>query len=319
MIEDIINKKFSDLINGGKPELNEYFRIYNNFFEDMGYDAIPFECIISDVLPGNKALYGHEPGSVHTMEDFNKYPWEKVPELFKEKYYPLFQAFSNNLPAGMKGVGGPGNGVFECIQDIVGYEKLCIMKYEDEELFPLLFQKMGDVIEQIWKDFIQTFSNAYCIMRFGDDLGYKTSTLLSPDDIREHILPAYKRVINVVHGNQHPFVLHCCGKIFPVMDDLIGIGINAKHSNEDQIAPFPYWVDTYGDRIALFGGIDMDHLVREDEKQIAELVKETCAYASKRCGFALGSGNSIAPYVPAANYLAMNRAAREFRGEKFRT
>jgi uroporphyrinogen decarboxylase len=100
------------------------------------------------------------------------------------------------------------------------------------------------------------------------------------------------------------------------MDGLIDLGINAKHSNEDQIAPFSYWVDTYGKRIALFGGIDMNHLVKLDEKQIAELVKDACSYASGRCGFALGSGNSIAEYVPAANYLAMNRAAREFRGEK---
>ena len=34
------------------------------------------------------------------------------------------------------------------------------------------------------------------------------------------------------------------------MEDLItDVGIDAKHSNEDQIAPFPEWVRRYGDRI----------------------------------------------------------------------
>jgi uroporphyrinogen decarboxylase len=316
VIEDITGEKFSGLINGNDSDVNEYFKKYNGFFEKAGYDAIPFECIISGILPGNKALYGHEPGSVHTMEDLKKYPWEEIPAYFKTNYYPLFRAFAANLPPGIKGVGGPGNGVFECVQDIVGFENLCIIKYDDEELFHLLFEKMGTVLEKIWKDFLEEFSDAYCIMRFGDDLGYKTSTLLPPKDISEHIFPEYKRVINLVHGAGKPFLLHSCGKIFSVMDELIDLGINAKHSNEDQIASFSYWVDTYGSRIALFGGIDTHHLVTKDEKQIAEIVKDVCSYSAGRCGFALGSGNSIADYVPAQSYMAMNRAAREFRGEK---
>jgi uroporphyrinogen decarboxylase len=316
VIEDITGEKFSGLINGDDADINEYFRNYNRFFEKIGYDAIPFECIIAGILPGNRALYGHEPGSVHTMEDLCKYPWEEVPGIFREKYYPLFRAFESNLPSGMKGVGGPGNGVFECVQDITGYQNLCYIRYDDEELFRMLFVKMGIVIERIWKDFLEHFGDAYCIMRFGDDLGYKTSTLFPPGDIRINIFPVYKRVIDMIHGAGKPFLLHCCGKIFDVMDDLIELGINAKHSNEDQIAPFSYWVDTYGKRIALFGGIDTDNLVRLDEKQIIELTKDICSYTRGRCGFALGSGNSITEYVPASNYMAMNRAVREFRGEK---
>ena len=39
------------------------------------------------------------------------------------------------------------------------------------------------------------------------------------------------------------------------MEDLIGLGIDAKHSNEDQIAPFDRWIDLYGDRIGKQGKI----------------------------------------------------------------
>ncbi|MDR1410624.1 MAG: hypothetical protein LBI91_00290 [Spirochaetaceae bacterium] len=316
VIEDITGKNFSGLINGDDADRDEYFKNYNRFFEKIGYDAIPFECIIAGGLPGNRALYGHEPGSIHTMEDLRKYPWEEVPGIFREKYYPLFRSFAANLPPGMKGVGGPGNGVFECVQDITGYQNLCFIKYDDEELFRMLFEKMGVVIEKIWKEFLENFADAYCIMRFGDDLGYKTSTLFPPEDIRGNIFPVYKRIINMIHGAGKPFLLHCCGKIFSVMDELIALGIDAKHSNEDQIAPFSFWVDTYGKRVALFGGIDTDSLVRMDEKQIAGLTGDVCSYARGRCGFALGSGNSITEYVPASKYMAMNRAVREFRGEK---
>jgi uroporphyrinogen decarboxylase len=49
---------------------------------------------------------------------------------------------------------------------------------------------------------------------------------------------------------------------------------------------------------------------------LPEIVKAVAAYcAHGRGGYALGSGNSIPDYVPAAGYLVMIEAAREFRGE----
>jgi hypothetical protein len=66
--------------------------------------------------------------------------------------------------------------------------------------------------------------------------------MLDPDIIRQHIIPQYRRIIDLVHFSDKKFLLHSCGKIFPVMDDIIEMGIDAKHSNEDQIAPFMLWI-----------------------------------------------------------------------------
>jgi uroporphyrinogen decarboxylase len=172
---------------------------------------------------------------------------------------------------------------------------------------------MADVCAEIWRDFLENFSGAYCVLRFGDDLGFNTNTLLNPDDIRAHILPAYTRIIKLVHDNGKPFLLHCCGKTFSIMDDIIACGIDAKHSNQDVICPLSYWVDTYGKRIALFGGVDTDNLVREDKQTIAQMTRDACSYTASKCGFAIGSGNSIPDWIPPEKYLAMNRAAREWR------
>ena len=32
------------------------------------------------------------------------------------------------MPEGMKAIGGVGYGIFECVQDLVGYEDLCYMR-----------------------------------------------------------------------------------------------------------------------------------------------------------------------------------------------
>jgi uroporphyrinogen decarboxylase len=204
--------------------------------------------------------------------------------------------------------------VFELAQDFVGYTPLCMMRADDPELFADVFRKVGDLLVAIWTRFLERHGDTFCVCRFGDDLGYKASTLLSPDDIRAHILPQYKRIADLIHARGKPFLLHSCGCIWPVMDDIIGkVGIDAKHSNEDQIAPFPVWVERYGSKIGLFGGVDMDVLCRETEDGIRQYVQDVIRQVEGRCGWAVGSGNSIPGYVPATGYLAMIQTVREHR------
>ena len=96
---------------------------------------------------------------------------------------------------------------------------------------------------------------------------------------------------------------------------LIDAGIDAKHSNEDQIAPFPFWAERYGDRIGNFGGIDTDAVCRLSEPVMREYISDVISKSSGHGGFAFGSGNSIPDYVPVEGYLNMVRIVREIRGE----
>ena len=100
------------------------------------------------------------------------------------------------------------------------------------------------------------------------------------------------------------------------MDDIIReAAIDAKHSNEDAIAPFQEWLDRYNDRLGIFGGVDMDLLCRADETTIRQRTLEVLRLAENYRGFALGCGNSIADYVPVEKYLAMVETVREYRNE----
>jgi uroporphyrinogen decarboxylase len=148
----------------------------------------------------------------------------------------------------------------------------------------------------------------------GDDLGFKSGTLLEPGTIRDHILPQYKRVIDIVHNASKKFLLHSCGNIFEVMEDIIRLGIDAKHSNEDQIAPFERWIKLYSDRIGLFGGIDVNILSLNSYDEVFEIVLDKgMRYRNSAKGYGLGSGNSIPDYVPVESFMAMIDAARELR------
>lgn len=316
IMEKVMNKKFSQLAYGNTDEKREYIRNYVDFYKYMGYDTVSFERLITSVMPGSGALYGHNEGIIKNRDDYDRYPWYAIADEFFIRYSEFYSLLHEEMPQGMKAVGGPGNGVFECVQDIVGYTNLCYISVDDRKLYCDLFKKVGDVLYKIWVKFLEEFGDIYCVCRFGDDLGFRSSTLISPEDIKENVIPQNKRIIELVHSYDKPFLLHSCGNIFDVMDDIINIAeIDAKHSNEDAIAPFNEWVERYGSRIGNFGGVDTDVLCQKNEQEIKEYVRRVIKNSIDHGGFALGSGNSIPDYIPVNGYIAMIEAAREARGE----
>ncbi len=305
-----------ELVLGGnkKKDYEDYYRKVIGFWKDHTYDAFDYEAAICDIFPGHGAIMGGMAGPIQTRDDFNTYPFDEIPTIFWNTYTPHLEAIRAVLPPGMKAFGGCGYGIFESAQDLVGFENLCLMQFMDPELFTDLFNKVGDLYATLWTKMISDYSDIFVFFRMGDDLGHKTSTMLAPDTIRNFILPQYKKVIDLVHSAGKKFLLHSCGNIFSVMDDLIELGIDAKHSNEDQIAPFDKWIDSYNDRIGLFGGIDLNTLVLKSYDDIyKEVLEKGLHYRNKAKGFGIGSGNSIPDYIPVEGFMAMVDAAKEIR------
>lgn len=316
VMEELTGSKFAELINGDDADKVEYFRHYCNFFKEMGYDTVSYECCVGAAMPGSGSLGAHVDPVIKTMEDFEKYPWDEVPDRYFDMFSRNFEALRKAMPAGMKAIGGVGNGIFECVQEVCGFMGLCYISADDPDLYAAMFQTVGDTNLKIWTRFLKEFGDIYCVCRFGDDLGHKTNTMLSSSDVKEFILPQYKRIVDVVHAAGKPFLLHSCGCIFDVVEDLINkVGIDAKHSNEDQIAVFPVWVEKYGDRIGNFGGIDTDAVCRLGKEEMTEYILNVVKQCRGHGGFAFGSGNSIPNYVPADNYLHMVETIRQYRGD----
>jgi uroporphyrinogen decarboxylase len=314
IMERILNVRFADLLNGDARDKAAFFQHYCAFFQQTTYDTVSYEVGLADLLPDHGAILGGRPGPIQSRADFERYPWDELPAIYWHTAQPLFDALVQALPPNMKALGGVGYGVFEVSEDLVGYEHLAYMQADDPDLFAELYVKIGDTMTAIWRTFLDRYSEHFAICRMGDDMGFKTGTLIAPKVIRQHIIPQYRRLIAQIRQAGKPFLWHSCGKIFEIMDDVIALGINAKHSNEDQIAPFDVWIERYGERIGLLGGIDVDVLCQKTPAEIsAEVFEKGSRFRSKAKGYALGSGNSIPDYVPVDGYLAMVDAAQRIR------
>ncbi len=250
---------------------------------------------------GGRAFIDEHKGPITNWEEFESYPWPDPRQASTRS----LEWFEKNLPEGMCVVGSGGFAHFaEHLNWLMGYETLCYALYDQRDLVRAIADRLRSIYEVVVKRMLE-FERVKVIWG-SDDMGFKTGTLISPDDLREFVLPGHQLMAEIAHAAGRPYLLHSCGNLSAIMDDLIDtVGIDGKHSFEDAIEDICDVKRRYGDRIAVLGGIDVDFLCRADEAAIRERVRRTLDACMPGGGYCLGSGNSVANYIPVDHFLAM--------------
>lgn len=287
------------------PSDPEYWRIYVDFWIGMGFDCVPME------IPLNCPLAADDAGGLsHTSEahvvirnqkDFEEYPW---PDESSPIDFYHFETAAKFLPEGAKIVGGVCAGPYEWVSQMMGTIGLSYAIVDDISLVERVFDKIGSLHRSSDRQLAtMDFIGA---LRQGDDLGFKTSTFLSPEQLRMWVFPIYKDMAASAHAQQKPFILHSCGNLAEVYGDLIEFcKIDAKHSFEDAIMPVSEFKKAYGDRITPLGGLDVDVICRSSVDEVREYARKQIENCFADGFWALGTGNSLTNYMPVENYIAV--------------
>ena len=145
-----------------------------------------------------------------------------------------------------------------------------------------------------------------------DDYADKNGPLMSPRHFREFILPGLQRAVDNGHRAWAYVVKHSDGNILPLMDMIVGTGIDAINPIEPAAGmDIGVVKQRYGDRIALVGNIDCGELLSHGSvEQVQRVTRETIRTAAPGGGFCISSSNSIHSSVKPENYLAMVETAR---------
>ena len=287
-------------------------RWYADAFGAAGYDYVNFGPDVA--YPGYHFREGsHEKAVSHSLndqpliasrEDFERFAWPD-PGLLDPG---IMDALTADLPRGMEAMVFTPCGVLENLVDLVGYDNLCFMLVDDRELVSMIARRISDALLELYRMVAE--HPRLGAMIANDDWGFKTQTMISPADLREFVYPGHREIARVSHEAGKPILLHSCGELREVMDDLItDIGYDAKHSFEDVIEPVEEIYERWGDRIAVLGGVDVGFLCESSPEEITRRSRAMLERTRDRGGYALGSGNSIPDYVPREAYFAMTRAA----------
>lgn len=261
---------------------------------------------LADQKRSAREWFDEHTGPIQSWEDFEKYPWPNVNDIDLRP----FEWLDKHLPPNM-GCYDLTAHILEMATWLLGYETLCLKTYDQPDLVNAIFEKVGN----FYIEYTRTLCDFCCVKVIwgSDDMGFRTGTLVSPQFLRDTVLPWHRRCARIAHANNRPYLLHACGQLADITDDLIDyVGVDARHSYEDAIMPVTEAKKLYGHRMAILGGIDMDFLCRADEHRIRKRVTDTLNICSANGGYCLGTGNTVANYVPVENYLVMLDEGRRF-------
>jgi len=283
------------------------------FWYHMGYDYVRVE--VSTPLPAvslvtkdtavgnrehNRAWQGLDKGPVQTWDDFENYPW---PTVNDDSFY-IHNYICNHLPDGMGFISCHAGGVYEHVSRLMGYTGMCMALLENPDLVKAVADKIGEIIKK-YNDGLLRFKRLSAIFQ-GDDFGFNTQTLISPGDIRKYFLSWHRIYSRQAHDAGRIYLLHSCGRIDDIMDDLIyDVKIDGKHSFQDEVMPIGEYKKKWGDKIALLGGVDVHKLSTYQPVDLRKYVRSIIEECYEGGRFAIGAGNSVTSYVPLHNYLTM--------------
>ena len=148
-----------------------------------------------------------------------------------------------------------------------------------------------------------------------DDIGTQKALQFSPETFRTLFKPRMARYIELIRRYADaPILLHSCGSVYEVIDDLIDIGIGILNPVQTHAANMnPKLLKRkFGKRIAFWGAVDIQQVLPfGSEDEVKTEVRNLFQVLGDGGGWILGPSHNIQPEVPPENIVAMYRAGRE--------
>ena len=142
---------------------------------------------------------------------------------------------------------------------------------------------------------------------WGADFGHKTGPFISPNMFKDFFLqPNKERVKSIREKFGKKVMKHCCGNVHALLDFFLEIGYDAYQSIQPTAdMDICQLKKDIGDKITLWGGVALEHLVSGTPEQVRQDVRRAMGCAKSGGRFILGTSHSVAVGSKYDNYMAM--------------
>jgi uroporphyrinogen decarboxylase len=140
---------------------------------------------------------------------------------------------------------------------------------------------------------------------FGDDWGQQRGLQMGPRTWREFILPQLRRMYDAVRAAGKFVMIHSCGDVDEVFDDLVHAGLNCFNPFQPEVMNVYSLLPAYRGRLAFHGGLSTQRTlpfgtpddVRADMQRLLDLGRDG--------GLIVAPAHDVEGDVPLENMLAM--------------
>jgi uroporphyrinogen decarboxylase len=146
------------------------------------------------------------------------------------------------------------------------------------------------------------------------DYAMNSGPFLAPDQFAEFITPYLERTVRDAHDRGLLFIKHTDGDLTPVLDQMVGTGIDALHSIDPMAGMDIAKVKAeYGDRIALCGNVHCAHMQTGTPEEIRQSAEYCLEHAKPGGGYIFCTSNCVFRGMPLESYDLIHAIWRERR------
>ena len=201
-----------------------------------------------------------------------------------------------------------GRAVFADSWSLYGMENLLACYVEDPQFAIDLGRFAIDYNKRLHRLAIQAGAD---VVVLGDDYAHKLGPLMSPAHFERFVLPGLTEIVENIKSCGAYCIKHTDGNIWPIIDAIIGTGIDGIGPLEPLAGMDLSAVkERYGDKVCVVGNVDVDLLCRGTPESVRKETDRLIRDVSPGGGHILSSGNSIASCVQPENLRAMIDTAR---------
>ena len=255
-----------------------------------------------------------------SFEDIKKYKFpDPTDELRVENLYEeLVQYYAEN-PNYVVSLCQSYGGLLETALWLRGFQDFFIDIGTNSKECNYLLDALKEYFIEWNRKYLSAVKGNVDVVAIGDDYGMQESMLLSPEIWRKQIKSRYKELISDIKSKYKNinWLHHSCGAIFPIIEDLIEIGVDILNSIQPKakgMEPIKL-KEEFGKRITFSGGIDIQELLPFGTPEgIRKEVLRILDILSVDGGFIIGPSHNIQARTPAENIIAFYDAVNEYAG-----
>jgi len=246
---------------------------------------------------------------VTSIAEIEAYPWPDTKYIDFSEIYKMIDQHQDKMVF---------TGLWCCFfHDLCGFfgmENYFCKMYTDPEIVQAATEKIVEYYVAASEIFFEGLGDRADAMFFGNDFGTQQDLFIAPEKFREFVLPPFKKFIEIGKKYGKKTMLHSCGSIYRIIPDLIDAGLDVIHPIQAQaVGMSAKELVQFKDDITFMGGLDaQSFFVNATPQEVEDEVKRVMDILGP--GIIMSpSHEEILPNVPAANVLAMARAAKNHK------
>jgi len=154
---------------------------------------------------------------------------------------------------------GLAMGLFERGWYLRGTENLLVDMIEEEEFVEELLDGIMNV-HLAFIDMLCERTNVDAIYG-GDDVCDQRGVIMGLERWRQFFKPRQKQLIERAHSHGIPYIMHSCGNVLPLIDDLIEIGLDGLESLQPEAVDLATLKQKAKGKLALIGGMGVQKML----------------------------------------------------------